>query len=59
MTISEQPKRGRGRPRKYAKDGDRQQAWKDRTEYEKTPERLAYKREWAKANRLKKKNQSH
>ena len=55
MTEEQKPKR-RGRPRIHA---DRQQAWKDRTGFEQSPERKAYKREWAKANRLKKKNQSH
>ena len=54
MTTNEQPKRGRGRPRKYAKEGDRQQAWKDRTEFEQTEARKAYKREWAMKSRAAK-----
>ena len=50
MTEEQKPKRGR--PRIHA---NRQQAWKDRTGYESTDARKAYKREWAKADRLKKK----
>jgi hypothetical protein len=43
--------RRRGRPRKYAKDGDRQQAWKQRTGFERSEERRAYKREWERQKR--------
>jgi len=44
--MTDTPKRG-----KYA----RQQAWKERTGFEQSPERRAKKAEWARASRAKKK----
>ncbi|BAS55373.1 hypothetical protein NIES2135_53420 [Leptolyngbya boryana NIES-2135] len=45
--MSEEPKRGRGRPRKYENSNDRQVEWKKRTDFEKSEKRRKYKAEWA------------
>ena len=50
--MTDEAKRGRGRPRKH---DNRQQAWKDRTGFEQSPDRRAKKAEWARASRAKKK----
>jgi len=50
--MADEQKRGRGRPRKH---DNRQQAWKERTGFEQSPERRAKKAEWARASRAKKK----
>jgi hypothetical protein len=51
-----QPKKP-GRPRRYAGKNDRQKAWKKRTGFEQTPERLEYKAEKAREYRARKKRQ--
>lgn len=47
----EEEQEKRGRPRKYAKDGDRQKDWKKRTDFEKSEARRRYKAEWIKRKR--------
>lgn len=53
--TDEQPKRGRGRPRKHETRSQRQREYEARSGYEQSEARKAYKRAWAKADRLKKK----
>lgn len=53
--MEEQQPKKRGRPRKYEKEGDRQKAWKQRTGFESSPERRAYKTEKDREYRRRKK----
>ena len=48
----------RGRPRKYATRSGRQRAYEERSGYEQSEQRRAYKAEWARQDRLKKKQAS-
>ena len=48
----------RGRPRKYATRSGRQRAYEERSGYEQSEQRRAYKAEWARQSRLKKKQAS-
>lgn len=52
----ENPKRGAGQPRKYP-DGGRQKAWKKRTGFASSEQQKEYRREYARADRAKKKAQ--
>lgn len=54
--MSEDTPPKRGRPRKYDKEGDRQKAWKDRTGFEQSEERKAYKARKAREYRAKTKS---
>jgi hypothetical protein len=51
----QEPKKKRGRPRKYDRPNQFQGAWKRRSGFESSEARKAYKAEWARENRRKKK----
>lgn len=53
--MTEQPKRGLGRPRKHETRSQRQRDYEARSGYETSEDRKAYKREWARQYRQKKK----
>lgn len=44
--MSDEAKRGRGRPRKYEDSNERQEAWKKRTNFEQSEKRRKYKADW-------------